>query len=116
MRSGSDYQAAADWAEHDMDLRGASGGAVRRGAAAAAHGRELLEQAAGGPAQLDKLLRGRPSIDPDAGPGEHSRVRQVRLPAAQNRQLDELAAAEGRRPSDIMRDAVAQYLTTYRAG
>jgi len=116
MRSEQDYQAAADWAEHEMDLSRATGGTVHRGAAAAAHGRALLEQAAGGPAELDKALRGRPSIDPDAVPGEHSRVRQVRLPAAQNDQLDALAASEGRRPSAVIRDAVAEYLTTHRAG
>jgi len=69
MRSEQDYQAAADWAEHEMDLSRATGGTVHYGAAAAAHGRALLEQAAGGPAELEKALRGRPSIDPDAGPG-----------------------------------------------
>lgn len=116
MRSEQEYQAAADWAEQEMDLSQATGGTVRRGAAAAAHGRQMLEQAAGGPAELEKLLRGRPSIDPAAGPGEHSRVRQVRLPAAQNQQLDALAASQGRRPSDIMRDALAEYLTIHRAG
>lgn len=42
--------------------------------------------------------------------GEHSRVRQVRLPAAQNEQLDAVAASEGRRPSAVIRYAVAQYL------
>lgn len=116
MRSEQDYQADADWAEHEMGLTQATGGTVLRGAASAAHGRQMLEQAAGGPAELDKLLRGRPSIDPDAGPGEHSRVRQVRLPAAQNQQLDALAASEGRRPSEIMREAVAEYLATHRVG
>ena len=116
MRSEQEYQAAADWAEHEMDLSQATSGAERRGAAAATHGRQMLEQAAGGPAELEKLVRGRPSIDPAAGPGEHSRVRQVRLPAAQNQQLDALAASEGRRPSDLMREAVAEYLATHRAG
>jgi len=62
------------------------------------------------------LLRGRPSIDPAAGPGEHSKVRQVRLPAAANQQLDALAAAEGRTASDILRDALTDYLSTHRAG
>ena len=116
MRSEQDYQAAADWSEHEMDLSHAVGGTTRRGAAAAAHGRALLEHAAGGPAELEKAMRGRPSIDPDAGPGQHARVRQVRLPAAQNEQLDALAAAEGRRPSAVIRDAVAEYLATHRAG
>jgi len=50
---------------------------------------------------LDKLLWGRPSIDPAAGPGEHSKVRQVRLAAAANQQLD------------ILRDALTDYLSTH---
>ena len=116
MRTEQDYQAAAEWAEHDMDLSQATGGTVHHGAAAAAHGRAALEQAAGGPEALEQVLRGRPSIDPDAGPGEHARVRQVRLPAAHNRQLDALAASQGRRPSDVLREAVADYLATHRAG
>ena len=74
MRSEQDFRAAADWAEHEMELSEATGGTVLRGAAAAAHGRQMLEQAAGGPADLEELLRGRSSIHPDAGPGEHSRV------------------------------------------
>jgi len=116
MRSEQDYQAAADWAEHEMDLSQATGGTVHHGAAAAAHGRALLEQAFGGADELDKAVRGRPSIDPDAGPGKHSRVRQVRLPAVQNEQLDALAASEGRRPSAVIRDAVAEYLSAHRSG
>lgn len=115
MRTRQHYQAAAD-RDEEMNLRRATGGTVHHRAAAAAHGRALPEQAAGGPAEFEKALRGRPSIDPDAGPGEHSRVRQVRLPAAQNEQLDAVAASEGRRPSAVIRDAVAQYLATHRAG
>lgn len=44
MRTEKDYQAAVDWAEHDMDLTHATGGSVRHGAAAATHGHALLEQ------------------------------------------------------------------------
>ncbi len=109
MRSEADYQAAADWAEHEMDLSKATGGTVLHGAAAAAHGRHILEQAAGGPTELERMVRGRPSIDPDAGPGEHSATRQVRLPAATNQQLDAFAAAQGRTASAVMRDALTAY-------
>lgn len=98
------------------NLSEATGGTVRRGAAAAAHGRQILEQAAGGPAELEELLRGRPSIDPDAGQGEHSWVRQVRLSAAQDQQLEARAASGGRSSSDIMREAAAEYLATHRVG
>ena len=106
MNSEKDYQAAADWAEHDIDwaehdmtLKPASTTALRS-AAAAAHGRAALERALGG----------RPSIDPNAKPGQHSRTRQVRLPADINDRLDQTAAAQHRRASDVMRDALAEYL------
>ena len=99
VNSEKDYQAAADWAEHDMTLKPASTTALRS-AAAAAHGRAALERALGG----------RPSIDPNAKPGQHSRTRQVRLPADINDRLDQTAAAQHRRASDVMRDALAEYL------
>ena len=69
MTKEKDYQAAADWAEHDMTLKPGTTTALR-GEAAAAQGRAALERAQGG----------RPSIDPNAKPGQHSRTRQVRLP------------------------------------
>lgn len=112
MRTEQEYQALADWAEHEMDLTQATGGVTQYGADAAAQGRADLEAAAGGPEQLAELMRGgRPSIDPDAAPGEHAKNRQVRLPAATNRALVELAAAQGRTPSDLMREAISDYLT-----
>lgn len=74
---------------------------VTAGGEAAAQGRADLEAAAGGPDELAALIRGsRPSIDPAAGPGEHAKNRQVRLRAATNRALDELAAAQGRTPAN----------------
>ena len=93
------YQAGADWAEHDMTLKPGTTTALR-GEAAAAHGRAALERALGG----------QPSIDPNAKPGPHSRTRQVRLPHDINIKLDQVAAAQNRRPSEIMRAALAEYL------
>ncbi|MGQ0624439.1 MAG: ribbon-helix-helix domain-containing protein [Sporichthyaceae bacterium] len=104
-RDERDYQHAADWAEHDMALKPDSRTALR-GAAAAEHGRALLERATGG----------RPPLDPNAAPGQHSPVRQVRLPADLNEQLDAVAAAEHRRPSDVIRSALADYLAARSAG
>lgn len=100
MSKPKDYHAAADWAEHDMTLAESSTTALR-GEEAAAHGRRELERAMGG----------RPSIDPTAAPGQHARVRQVRLPADVNRRLEQVAGSQHRRPSDVMRDALAEYLT-----
>ncbi|WP_158550726.1 ribbon-helix-helix protein, CopG family [Geodermatophilus sp. TF02-6] len=104
MATEKDYQAAADWAEHQMQLRPDSITA-RRGAAAAQHGREALARALGG----------RPSIDPTAEPGEHARVRQVRLPGDLDRQLAAVAAAQHRSASAVMRDALADYLRAHPA-
>lgn len=99
MATDKDYQAAADWAEHEMRLKPHSTTA-RRGAAAGEFGRELVERA----------LAGRPSIDPGARPGEHARKRQVRLSADVDRQLDALASVQHRSASAIMRDALTDYL------
>lgn len=97
-----DYQQAAEWAEHDMTLKQASTTALR-GEGAATFGRDLLERATGG----------RPSIDPKARPGEHSPVRQVRLPAEVNEQLTALAQAEHRSPSDVIRAALTDYIAAH---
>lgn len=104
-RDEQDYLQAADWAENDMALKPESRTALR-GPAAAEHGRALLERATGG----------RPPLDPNAAPGQHSPVRQVRLPADLNEQLDAVAAAEHRRPSDVIRSALADYLASRSAG
>jgi len=77
-----------------------------RGTAAADLGRGLLERATGG----------RPALDPAAGPGHRSRVRQVRVPADVGAGLDALARAQNRRVSDVMRDALTDYISTHRAG
>lgn len=56
--------------------------------------------------ELDRATRGRPSM---SGTGT-SPKRQVRLPVELDAALIRRAADEHRRPSDIMRDALAQYL------
>jgi len=97
-----DFDAAAEWAEGDMNLPKDSTTA-RRGEDAAAFGQSVLERALGG----------RPSIDPKAAPGQHSKVRQVRLPQAINEQLDAVAIQQHRRTSDVMREALSEYLTAH---
>lgn len=97
-----DYGAAAVWAETEMALSKNSTTA-RRGDQAGAFGKAVLERALGG----------RPSIDPDAVPGQHSRVRQVRLSQTVNDQLEAVAHHQHRRASDVMRDALAEYLSTH---
>lgn len=103
-KDSKDIQRAAEWAEEKMALKPDSTTALR-GEAAAAFGRELLEKATGG----------RPSIDPNARAGQHSPVRQVRLPAEVNEQLAALAKTQHRRPSDVIRSALAEYLAAHNA-
>ncbi|MFD7156186.1 hypothetical protein ACFV9C_16380 [Kribbella sp. NPDC059898] len=98
-----DYDGAAEWAEHDMNLPANSRTSLR-GADAADFGRELVERSRGG----------RPSIDPDAAPGERSPVRQVRLPRALDADLEAFASSRRRKPSEIMREALTEYLESHR--
>lgn len=103
MGQSKDYTAAADWAEHEMVLPKNSGSALV-GDDAAAFGKDLLRRA------------GRPSVDPAAAPGEHSPRRQVRLPKALSDDVDHLAKAQGRSAAEVMRNAIADYLSRSKAG
>jgi hypothetical protein len=91
------YNKLADWAESDEreihPERGESGPASQ------AATRELLRRAGG-----------RPSVDPTAAPGAHAPRRQVRLPRALSERVDALAEQESRSPSDLMREAISQYV------
>jgi hypothetical protein len=99
MANAKDYQTAADWAEHEMTLNPGSTTALR-GDDAAKRGREVLA----------KALGGRPSIDPDAKPGQHARVRQVRVSTEVDARIEVLAADRHVKASDIIREALAAYL------
>jgi Ribbon-helix-helix protein, copG family len=99
MANAKDYQTAADWAEHEMTLKPGSTTALR-GDDAAKRGREVLV----------KALGGRPSIDPDAKPGQHARVRQVRVSTEVDARIEVLAADRHVKASDIIREALAAYL------
>src|SRR5664279_1356374 len=101
MANAKDYRAAADWAEHAMMLKPGSTTALR-GADAAKRGREVLA----------KALGGRPSIDPDAKPGQHARVRQVRVSTDVDARIEVLAADRHVKASDTIREALAAYLAT----
>ncbi len=102
------------WADDDMRPVPEHPG-TRRGVDAAAEGRALLEAALGGPAAADRAMGGRPPLDSASTRGQHAPVRQVRLPVSMNDALSQQAAAEGRRPSEIIREALAAYLDARRA-
>jgi hypothetical protein len=107
-------RALVAWAESDIRPDWNHPGTLH-GADAAAAGRAVLEAALGGAEAAERATSGRPRLDPAAAPGQQSPVRQVRLPASMNAELSELAAAEGRKASEIIREALAAYLSTHRA-
>ena len=93
------YDKLADWAESDeREIHPDKG---QSGAQSKAATRELLRRAGG-----------RPSVDPNAKPGAHAPRRQVRLPRELSDRVDDLAKSENRSASDLMRDAINQYVIT----
>lgn len=103
-------------AEHERNPQPLDPARALFGDEAAAAGRALLEECLGGPEALERALGGRPSLSPEAPRGHRSPVRSLRLPDELSRRLDAQAEAEGRRPSDVMRDALVEYLDGHRAG
>lgn len=103
-------RALAAWAEGDIHPNPDHPDTLT-GEAAAAYGTKTLATALGGQENLTKVLRGRPSLDPAAPTGEQSPVRQFRMPASMSAWLDEVARAQGRKPSELIRDAIGLYLT-----
>jgi len=101
----TDYDELAEWAEHDMTLPKDSATAKRGDDAAAAAGKALLE----------RVGAGRPSLAQDAGISGASPKRQVRLPQPVSNQLDELAQRQHRKPSELMREAVEEYIQKHSA-
>lgn len=97
------YDELAEWAERDMTLPVASKTA-KRGKAAAEAGRELLRRSSG-----------RPSLDPEAKPGVYAPRRQVRLPESVSLSVDAIALHEGRKASEIMREAITEYVKVHSA-
>lgn len=110
MMTDKHYADLSDWAE-DLTGDDLAGTTVLTGEEAAAHGRATLEAALGSPKAVDRALGGRPSLS-KAGT---SPSRTVRLPSDLDSALVNLARAEGRKPSAIVRDAVADYLARRQA-
>lgn len=75
-------------------------------------GSRLTEQAAAELAEeaLALVRRGRPTVDPEARPGERSPRVTFRVPAQTRRRLEQRAREQGRPVADVLRDAVEQYL------
>lgn len=99
------YARAADWAEsmESIPLE-----ATVVDATINQDGRTLMEDLYGSSEAVDRAM-GRPSVDGRMTRG-HSPVRQVRLPRELDALLAERAEQEHRRPSEVMREALDQYL------
>jgi len=61
-------------------------------------------------ARLVGPVPGRPSL---TAPGTHSPVLHVRVPATLKEQLDKYAEHEGQRASDVVREALTEYLAAH---
>ena len=101
----------SEWAE-DLTAFG-HGARLTSGADAAASGRAMLETALGGPEAVERALRGRPVLSSTTAPhvrGYKSPQRTFRLPRDLDEKLTLLSAKQGRRQSDVVRDALAEYI------
>ena len=96
----NDYTAASDWAERDMTLPRNSTSALR-GQAATDFCRDLLAK-----------VGGRPPLPEDE---RLAATVQVRLTAAEKRELADLADRLGLKPSAVARDALHAYVAEHRA-
>jgi hypothetical protein len=61
----------------------------------------------------ERALGGRPSTL-DAAPGEHARLRQVRLSRVVDAELTAIAEHEHRTIRAVLRDAVEEYVSAHR--
>ena len=116
-------EALADWAENDAHA--ADPADTYSGTEAAEHGRALIAAALGldagqdGPletfarAELTRITRG-PGRQSLTAPGVQTRVRQVRLPDPLDETLARYVAQPHTTRSEVMREALEQYLETHR--
>lgn len=74
-----------------------------RGQDAQAYGRDLLARV------------GRRPLDPDQPKGQKAPRRQVRLPAGLSDAVDQLAGEQNKKPSEVMRTAIAEYISRHKA-
>jgi len=112
MNMSSNYDRLAERAERsDLTVKP---GTERRGAAAADEAQRLLRQATGAASadELRRIVLGRPSLGTNGGA---SPVLRARVPQALKDRVAEIAAREDRKESDVMRDALADYVERHAA-
>ncbi len=103
-----DYEALADAIERG-ELK-PDPKTLKHGAEASAEARRLLMEASGAAdlEELTKIVLGRPAVGDNAGV---SPVIRARVPQALKDRVGALAAREHRKESDIVREAVAAYVS-----
>ncbi|MFE4198422.1 hypothetical protein ACFRJ9_21450 [Paenarthrobacter sp. NPDC056912] len=109
------YDRMAQWAENEMELNPASTTALR-GKDAAAHARAMFEAAGLNVAELNKVIGGRPSLDPDAVPGSHSPKLNFRVPAPVSQALTAQAGSMGMSTSALARKIIEEWLSAHQSG
>ena len=100
----AEYHERADWAENEMDSDPDAPG-VLYGAQATQARREMVARALGG----------RPPLDQNAPVGQDAKNRTVRLPGPPDAGLVAVAAQQHRRPSDVLRNALTEYVIQHQA-
>ena len=73
-------------------------------------GERLTEERADAYSQRASRAGGRPSL---TGPGRHSPALNLRIPEQLKTRLEAVAAAQHRRQSDVVRDALENYLAAH---
>lgn len=96
----------SEWAESDAGLIPEGAPIIHSTEDGA--GRELLEAVLGSADAVDRFI-GRPTLDGTVATGK-SPTRTLRLPRELDALLTERATAEHRKPSEVMREALALYL------
>lgn len=100
------YLAMAEAAESDATPAAIKGRALS-GADAAAGARARLLAAGMDPAELNRTIGGRPSLDPAAEAGKHSPHLNLRVSAELKKDLVDLAADRNIRPSELARELLS---------
>lgn len=109
------HRQMADWAENEMELKPNSPTALR-GADAAAHARAMFEAAGIDVGELNRMIGGRPSLDPNAAPGAHSPKLNFRVPEPVSEALTAQATTLGLSTSALARKILTEWLNSHQPG
>lgn len=100
------YQQMADLAENE-NTPAAAKGSAQHGTNAAAQARAMLAAAGMDTTELNRLIGGRPRVDPEAEPGDRSPQLNLRVSADLKNELKALADERKIRPSELARELLA---------